>query len=167
MSQANGMTDVEMLVELQAIYRLKAIPRSCGRPRRTGRRMQQLHTDDYVAMSISSEPIIGGNAAAKALSVQLANVTTVHHSHTPVIDFQGRDNATGVWAMEDNLFWLRNGEKQWMRGFGFYHETYVRGDDGRWRFSYRKLQRTHAETSPGAAIMAADYSGENPLVGVG
>ncbi len=98
----------------------------------------ELHTDDYVAMSISSEPLIGGKAAAEALSVQLANVTTVHHSHTPVIDFLDWDNA-----------------------------THVRGEDGRWRFSYRKLERTHAETSPGAATMAADFSGENPLVGAG
>ena len=37
----------------------------------------------------------------------------------------------------------------------------------RWRFRYRKLERTHAETSPGATIMAADFSGENPFVGVG
>jgi ketosteroid isomerase-like protein len=166
MSQVNGITDVEMLVELQAIYRLKA-RRDHAVDQKDWATYAELHTDDYVAMSISSEPIIGGNAAAEALSVRLANVTTVHHSHTPVIDFQDRDNATGVWAMEDNLFWMRNGEKQWLRGFGFYHETYVRGEDGRWRFSYRKLQRTHAETSPGAAIMAADFSGENLLVGVG
>jgi hypothetical protein len=117
-------------------------------------------------MSISSEPIVGGQAAADALSVQLANVTTVHHCHTPVIDFQDRNNATGVWAMEDNLFWTRNGEKQWLRGFGFYRETYVRGEDGQWRFSYRKLERTHAETSPGASVIAADFSGENSIVGV-
>jgi SnoaL-like domain len=60
----------------------------------------ELHTDDYVAMWISSEPLIGGKAAAKELSAQRANFTTVHHSHTPVIDFQDWDNSTGVWAME-------------------------------------------------------------------
>ncbi len=86
-----------------------------------------------------------------------------------MIDFEDRDDATGVWAMEDNLFWIRSGKKQWLRGFGFYHETYVRGEDGRWRFSYRKLERTHAgdEDAQGAAVMAADFSGENPLVGIG
>jgi hypothetical protein len=99
--------------------------------------------------------------------VQLANVTTVHHCHTPVIDFRDRNNATGVWAMEDNLFWSRGGQKQWLRGFGFYHETYARGEDGQWRFSYRRLERTHAETSPGASILAADISGENALGGSG
>ena len=109
---------------------------------------------------------LAGRRQPKPYSVQLANVTTVHHCHTPVIDFQDRNNATGVWAMEDNLFWTRNGEKQWLRGFGFYRETYVRGEDGQWRFSYRKLERTHAETSPGASLIAADFSGENSIVGV-
>jgi hypothetical protein len=41
----------------------------------------------------------------------------------------------------------------------------VRGDDGRWPFRYRKLECTHAETSPGASAMAANFSGENPIVG--
>jgi hypothetical protein len=31
---------------------------------------------------------------------------------------------------------------------------------------YRKLERTHAETSPGASLIAADFSGENSIVGV-
>jgi hypothetical protein len=94
-SQASGMTDVEMLVELQAIYQLKAV-RDHAVDQKDCATYAELHTGDYVATSTSSEPIIGGNAAAEALSVQLANVR-----------------------------------------------------------------------SPGTAIMAADYSGENPLVGVG
>jgi hypothetical protein len=157
---------VEMLVELQAMYGLKA-RRDHAVDQKDWATYAELHTDDYVAMSISSEPFIGGKAAAEALSVQMANVTTVHHSHTPVIDFQVRDNAIGVWAMEDNLFWMRNGKKQWLRGFGYCHETCFCAEDRRWRFSYRKLERTHAETSPRATIMAADFSGEKPLVGSG
>jgi hypothetical protein len=157
-------TDIERLVELEKIYRLKAI-RDHAVDQKDWTTYAALHTDDYVAMSIRDTPIIGGKAAAEALAIQLNNVTTIHHCHTPVIDFQGRDHATGVWAMEDNLFWKRNGEKQWLRGFGFYHERYVRCADGQWRFNYRKLIRTHAETSPGAAILAADSSGENLLLG--
>jgi hypothetical protein len=164
-SNPDGMSDIERLIELQAIYRLKG-RRDHAVDRKDWSTYAELHTDDYVAMSIASEPIVGGQAAAQALSVQLANVTTVHHSHTPVIDFQDRDNATGVWAMEDNLFWTRDGERQWLRGYGFYHETYVRGPDRQWRFSFRNLERTHAETSPGASLLAADFSGENLRVGV-
>jgi hypothetical protein len=164
MHASDGMSDVERLVELQAIFHLKG-RRDHAVDQKDWDTYAALHTDDYVAMSISSKPIVGGRAAADALVVQLANVTTIHHCHTPVIDFQDRGHATGVWAMEDNLFWTRKGEKQWLRGFGFYHETYVKGADGQWRFSYRKLNRTHAETSPGAAAIAADFSGENAFVG--
>jgi ketosteroid isomerase-like protein len=160
------MTDLERLVELQAIYDLKG-RRDHAVDRKDWDTYAALHTDDYVAMSIGAEPIIGGRAAADQLAVQLANVTTVHHCHTPVIEFQDRNNATGTWAMEDNLFWYRNGERQWLRGFGFYRETYVKGGDGKWRFRYRKLERTHAETSPGAAVLAADHAGENMRVGIG
>jgi hypothetical protein len=159
-----GLSGVERLIELQAIHELKG-RRDHAVDRKDWDLYADLHTDDYVAMSIGAEPIVGGRAAAAALDVHLRDVVTVHHCHTPVIEFQDRDNATGVWAMEDNLFWSRNGEKQWLRGFGFYHETYVRGADGRWRFRYRKLERTHAETSPGASSLAVDVSGENLRVG--
>ena len=165
MTAAADMTEMEELLALHAIYRLKA-RRDHAVDRKDWATYAALHTDDYVAVSIENKQIIGGRAAADALAVRLRNVTTVHHSHTSVIDFQDRDHATGVWAMEDNLFWKRNGEKQWVRGFGFYHERYVRGADGQWRFSYRKLERTHAETSPGATLLAADVSGENAIVGV-
>jgi len=165
MPHRGGMSDIEYLVELQAIYRMKG-RRDHAVDQKDWATYAELHTDDYVAMSIGADPIVGGQAAADRLSVQMAGVTTVHHCHTPVITFQDRNNATGVWAMEDNLFWKRNGEKQWLRGFGFYHETYVKGADGQWRFSYRKLERTHAETSPGATLISADFSGENTEIAV-
>jgi ketosteroid isomerase-like protein len=165
MSDTAPLSELEQLVELHAIYRLKA-RRDHAVDRKDWATYAALHSDDYVAMSIGATPIVGGQAAAAALAVQLANVATVHHSHSPVIDFQDRTHATGVWAMEDNLFWKRHGEKQWLRGFGFYHERYARHADGRWRFTYRRLERTHAETSPGATSIAADFSGENFSVGI-
>lgn len=165
MLETGLMTDLERLVQLQAIYDLKS-RRDHAVDRKDWVTYAQLHTDDYVAMSIGDTPIIGGRAAADALAVHMANVTTVHHCHTPVIEFESRDKAKGVWAMEDNLFWSRKGEKQWLRGFGFYHETYIRGADGKWRFSYRRLERTHANTSPDATVLAVDTSGENLTVGI-
>lgn len=158
------MTDLERLVALEAIRELKA-RRDQAVDRKDWETYVALHTDDFVGAAIPGAKGAGGRAAAEALARQMENVTTVHHSHSPVIEFQDADHATGVWAMEDNLFWYRHGEKQWLRGFGFYHEAYVRGADGRWRFSHRRLERTHAETSPGAAAIAADFAGENLLVG--
>ncbi|MET0269993.1 MAG: nuclear transport factor 2 family protein [Sphingomonas sp.] len=161
-----AMSDLDRLIAIQAIHDLKA-RRDHAVDGKDWDTYAALHTDDYVAVSIADRPIVGGRAAADALAVHLANVVTVHHSHTPVIAFADPDHATGVWAMEDNLFWRRGGERQWLRGFGFYHEAYVRGADGQWRFSYRRLERTHAETSPGAAALAVDRSGENDRVGAG
>ena len=160
----DDMSDIERLIELEKIYRLKA-RRDHAVDQKDWDTYAELHSDDYVAMSIPPDRIVGGRAAADRLAEQMAGVTTVHHCHTPVVTFQDRNNATGVWAMEDNLFWHRNGEKQWLRGFGFYHETYRKEADGEWRFTYRRLERTHAETSPGARAIAADFSGENLIVG--
>ncbi len=163
MPHKGGMTEMDYLTELHAIYRMKG-QRDHAVDQKDWDTYARLHTEDYVAMSIGPDPIVGGQAAAKQLAVQMAGVTTIHHCHTPVIDFQDANHATGVWAMEDNLFWYRGGERQWLRGFGFYHETYVKGADGQWRFSYRKLDRTHAETSPGAAPIAANFSSENTII---
>lgn len=159
------MNDIERLIALEAIRELKA-RRDQAVDRKDWATYAALHSDHFVGAAIPNMTGRGGKAAAAALDVQMANVTTVHHSHSPVIEFQDDTHATGVWAMEDNLFWSRGGEKQWLRGFGFYHETYLREADGQWRFTHRRLERTHAETSPGAAAIAADFSGENLLVGV-
>lgn len=166
MSDMAAPTGVERLLELEAIRELKA-RRDHAVDKRDWDTYAALHSDDYVAMSIGAEKIVGGRAAADAIAKQLHNVTTIHHSHTPVIEFQDRDHATGTWAMEDNLFWKRNGEPQWLRGYGFYHEKYVRGSDGQWRFTFRRLERTHAVTSPGATLFAHDESGENPTMAAG
>lgn len=99
MSRANGMTEVEMLVELQAIYRLKA-RRNHAVDQEDWATYAELHTDDYVAMSISSERIVSGKAAAEALSVQLANFTTVHQGA------YARDRLSGL------------GQRDWCVGHG-------------------------------------------------
>lgn len=166
MTDGTPMNDIERLLALEAIRDLKA-RRDQAVDRKDWATYAALHTDDFVGAAIPNMQGTGGKVAAAALEIHMANVTTVHHSHSPVIEFQDRDHATGVWAMEDNLFWHSGGEKQWLRGFGFYHETYVRGADGQWRFSFRRLERTHAECSPGVKSMAVDFSGENDLVGAG
>ena len=123
------MTDMERLIALEAIRELKA-RRDQAVDRKDWATYAALHSDDFVGAAIPNQQGSGGKAAAAALEVQMANVTTVHHSHSPVIEFQDSRHATGIWAMEDNLFWYRDGEKQWLRGFGFYYETYAKEADG-------------------------------------
>jgi len=77
-------------------------------------------------------------------------VVTVHHGHMPEIAFTGPDDATGIWAMFDQL----RGPGFTLDGWGHYHETYRRCADGRWRIASTRLTRLRVE-SPDPALVAA------------
>ena len=64
--------------------------------------------------------------------------TTVHHCHTPEITLTSPTTASGIWAMEDLLF-FPDGNR--LHGAGHYHETYEKRDD-RWLITSLHLTRT-------------------------
>ena len=72
----------------------------------------------------------------------IGDVTTVHHGHMPEITIVDADTATGIWAMEDELWWPEGSPIQHLHGFGHYHETYRRTADG-WRIAEMTLTRLH------------------------
>jgi len=76
------------------------------------------------------------------LVANVGEVTTVHHGHMPEITLTSDTEATGVWAMEDELWWPEGSPIRYMHGYGHYHETY-RKDDGRWRIASMTLTRLH------------------------
>lgn len=75
-------------------------------------------------------------------------VTSVHHGHTPIIEFTSDTTATGIWAMEDMLWWSHpDGAEEHLHGYGHYHEEYRLVDDV-WLISYRSLTRTRVDHTP-------------------
>ena len=82
------------------------------------------------------------------VSASTADQVSVHHGHTPIISFDGKDTARVIWAMEDRL--CRTPEhpladgSTYLHGFGHYHETYVRLDCG-WRIRASRLTRLRVE----------------------
>ena len=72
----------------------------------------------------------------------IGEVTTVHHGHMPEIELTSPTTATGIWAMEDELWWPEGSPIRYMHGYGHYHETY-RKDDGTWRIASLTLTRLH------------------------
>lgn len=72
----------------------------------------------------------------------IGEVTTVHHGHMPEIELTSDTTATGIWAMEDELWWPEGSPIRYMHGYGHYHETY-RKDDGTWRIASLTLTRLH------------------------
>lgn len=76
------------------------------------------------------------------LIAQIGEVTTVHHGHMSEIEFEGPDDAHGIWAMEDELWWPEGSPIRHLHGYGHYHERYRRNSDG-WRISAMTLTRLH------------------------
>ncbi|WP_370654828.1 nuclear transport factor 2 family protein [Prescottella sp. R16] len=89
------------------------------------------------------------NSVAEYLPFLRANieeVTTVHHGHTPEITLTSATTATGVWAMEDMLWWPDGSALHSLHGYGHYLEEYRRTDDG-WRISAMRLTRLRTDTA--------------------
>jgi uncharacterized protein (TIGR02246 family) len=79
----------------------------------------------------------------------IGDVTTVHHGHMPEITLTSPTTASGIWALEDQLWWPEGREIAHIHGFGHYHETYQK-DDGDWRIKTMTLTRLHrVVTVPG------------------
>jgi SnoaL-like domain len=143
------MSDIEQLIAKEDIKLLKA-RRDRAVDTKDWDTYLALHAPDHVSHNDGFER---WNSAAEMIanvrSLLGPDKITVHHSHTPEITFESPTRASGIWAMEDNIFWKQGDEEHWLHGFGFYHETYeLRG--GKWLFTSRRLKRTHVRTSPGA-----------------
>jgi hypothetical protein len=78
------------------------------------------------------------------LRANIETVTTVHHGHMPEITLTSDSTATGVWAMEDKLWWPEGSPIVHLHGYGHYHETYEKSG-GEWRIKTLKLTRLHRE----------------------
>jgi hypothetical protein len=77
---------------------------------------------------------------------QLAAAFTTHHGHMPEITLLGPAEASGVWAMFDYV--LYPDRPTGIKGYGHYHETYRKCDDGKWRISSKRNQRLRVDEVP-------------------
>jgi hypothetical protein len=78
------------------------------------------------------------------LRTNIESVVTVHHGHMPEITLLSESTASGIWAMEDKLWWPEGSPLVHLHGYGHYHETYEK-TDGQWRIMTLKLTRLHRE----------------------
>lgn len=73
-----------------------------------------------------------------------AGITSVHQGHQAEIEVTGPDSARATWAMTDRLYMPPGAPYGVMRGFGYYHETYVKEADG-WKIATLTIQRLRVE----------------------
>ncbi len=133
----------EDLVEIEQIRQLKARYFHLLDQKRWDEWEQVFCEDARIDTNQEGSPLIEGRKAFREfLPPLLEGVKTVHHGHLSEIELTGPDTATGVWSMEDHLWWP-DGRHLW--GTGFYFEKYRKGPDGSWRIQEMKLRRIRTE----------------------
>ena len=145
------MTDVERLLAMHEIGHLKA---------RYFRCMDTKDWDGFAAVfapdAVADYTPPGGQpgdwsatGAAKIVALVMnvvAPAITVHHGHMPEIEVTSPTTATGIWSMEDSIWWPQGSRRKTLHGLGHYHETYQK-IDGRWLIKTLTLTRLRvAET---------------------
>lgn len=153
------MTEIEILTAIEEIKRLFA-----SRIRAMDMKLWDLyascHTHDIVGETYGDFPAEHRPAAAGyegiLAMIKLIRETmegpipmvSCHHAHTPEIELTGLTEATGIWAMEDHLWWEHGQRKEWLHGYGHYFERYRKVGD-KWLISYRRLTRLRLDRTPG------------------
>jgi len=126
------MSDIEDIKQLKAKY-FRALDT------KDWSAFREVFSPDFVSDTTESggKVIQGADAFVAFVRRTLDSSTTVHHGHMPEIAITSPDTADGVWAMEDLVRLMPFVD---MRGYGHYHEKYVKAD-GQWRISYSRLTR--------------------------
>lgn len=81
----------------------------------------------------------GGDNIVAFIKAAIGGAWTVHHGHCHEIEIVARDEASGVIAMEDQI-WDETGLVLSLHGCGHYHETY-RYILGGWRILTSRITR--------------------------
>tara|TARA_R110001592_G_scaffold260403_1_gene524909 strand:- start:3331 stop:3801 length:471 start_codon:yes stop_codon:yes gene_type:complete len=110
---------------------------------------ESLHAPDHRSENGDYGTWFSATEMIANVSKSMANLTTMHHSHTPEIEFESPIKARGIWAMTGLSVWKQDGKKHWFRAFGHYFETYEKRAD-KWLFTSRRLDYYHTSRSPGA-----------------
>jgi hypothetical protein len=140
--------ELEKLLAIEEIRRLKA-RRVRAMDEKDWAAYAAVHAPGAVSSTFQSEvgdadPVVGGEAIARRLARQLEGRTTAHQIHEPEIEITSDTTATGIWPMEDMLWWREGDVEHWIHGYGHYHETYEKVE-GRWLIKTRRLSRIRVD----------------------
>jgi hypothetical protein len=143
-----GLSGIEKLKAIEEIKLLKA-RRDRAADTKDWALYESLHAPDHV--SENGDYGRWTSAAEMIANTQksMENLITLHHSHTPEIEFESPTLARCIWAMEGMSFWQQEGREHWFQAFGHYFETCERRGE-RWLFTSRALKYYHTRQSPGA-----------------
>lgn len=114
-------------------------------------RWRDLFTDDLVFLEESpalptdaNPPVSDADSFVEWVSELLKTAVTVHHGHMPELEFTSPTEATAVFALFDYVDDPDN-RKAAHQGYGHYHETFRKCDDGVWRIATMRLTRLRVD----------------------
>ncbi len=84
--------------------------------------------------------IEGRDELVDGIRTLMTGAQSIHQGFMPELELSGAASATGVWAMFDYVMLPTSHFKGW----GHYHEQYVKEDDG-WKIKSIHLTRLHTE----------------------
>ena len=143
-----ALTGPEKLLALEEIQLLKA-RRDRAADTKDWALYESLHAADHVSENGDYGRWTSAGEMIANVAKSMEHLTTMHHSHTPEIEFESATTARGIWAMEGMSFWKQNGQDHWFQAFGHYFESYERRED-RWLFTSRSLKYYFTRKSLGA-----------------
>lgn len=87
----------------------------------------------------------GAKQAADWARDALGDAVTSHHGHVPDIDILDDESATGIWSLNDQIWFPDGTEFRYskLEGYGHYEEDYKKVD-GAWKVARAKFIRHHA-----------------------
>ena len=145
-----AMSGIERLKALEEIRLLKA-RRDRAADTKDWALYESLHAPDHHSINGDYPPWTTAAEMIANISQIMAGLTTLHHSHTPEIEFESATRANGIWAMKGLSLWKHGVEDHWFMAFGHYFETYERRG-GAWLFTSREVRYYHTMRSPGATF---------------
>lgn len=136
---------LQRLQDIEAIKQLKARYFRCVDTHDWDAFADEVLADD-IHFNIVGHLVDGRDDVVAFVSDTMHGARSVHHGHVPEISINGADTATGVWPMFDYVTLPRkDGSTRVLRGWGHYHEEYVRTARG-WRIRSTTLTRLHVDT---------------------
>jgi hypothetical protein len=144
----DALGGIDKLLALEEIKRLKA-QRDRAADTKDWALYESLHAPDHVSENGDYGRWTSAAEMIANTRKSMENLITLHHSHTPEIEFETPTKARCVWAMEGMSFWKQGEVDHWFQAFGHYFET-CEMREGRWVFTSRSLKYYHTRRSPGA-----------------
>src|SRR4051812_26312039 len=91
--------------------------------------------------AVEGELVTTGRAAIlEFMRHAIEGALTIHQGHMPEIEITSDTTATGIWALEDRIWFEPGSAVTEFFGSGYYHDEYVKDGDT-WRISRTAVTR--------------------------